>query len=69
MVDSVALLVDHIHILRVYDMPLIGLLTSLLLALLAQHGLNRDALQQVLGTLHAVQSTAISLMDSLGRMK
>ncbi len=44
--DNVALLVDHIHTLRVRGAPLIGLSASLLLALLAQRGLNRDALQQ-----------------------
>jgi methylthioribose-1-phosphate isomerase len=42
--DNVALLVDHIHALRVRGAPLIGLSASLLLALLAQRGLNRDAL-------------------------
>ncbi|HBV4739810.1 TPA: S-methyl-5-thioribose-1-phosphate isomerase [Klebsiella pneumoniae] len=46
--DNVALLVDHIHTLRVRGAPLIGLSASLLLALLAQRGLNRDALQQAL---------------------
>ncbi|STW03022.1 methylthioribose-1-phosphate isomerase [Klebsiella pneumoniae subsp. rhinoscleromatis] len=37
--DNVALLVDHIHTLRVRGAPLIGLSASLLLALLAQRGL------------------------------
>lgn len=38
--DNVALLVDHIHALRVRGAPLIGLSASLLLALLAQRGLS-----------------------------
>jgi methylthioribose-1-phosphate isomerase len=36
--DSVALLVEHIHALRVRGAPLIGLSASLLLALLAEKG-------------------------------
>ena len=66
--DNVALLVDHIHTLRVRGAPLIGLSASLLLALLAQRGLNRDALQQALETLRA-RPTAVNLMNNLDRMK
>lgn len=40
--DNVALLVDHIHTLRVRGAPLIGLSASLLLALLAQRGRQRS---------------------------
>lgn len=64
--DNVALLVDHIHTLRVRGAPLIGLSASLLLALLAQRGLNRDALQQALETLRAARPTAVNLMNNLG---
>lgn len=67
--DNVALLVDHIHTLRVRGAPLIGLSASLLLALLAQRGLNRDALQQALETLRAARPTAVNLMNNLDRMK
>ena len=67
--DNVALLVDHIHALRVRGAPLIGLSASLLLALLAQRGLNRDALQQALETLRAARPTAVNLMNNLDRMK
>ncbi|STV43942.1 methylthioribose-1-phosphate isomerase [Klebsiella pneumoniae] len=49
--------------------PLIGLSASLLLALLAQRGLNRDALQQALETLRAARPTAVNLMNNLDRMK
>ena len=45
--DSVALLVEHIHALRVRGAPLIGLSASLLLALLAEKGANRDALRLI----------------------
>lgn len=65
--DNVALLVDHIHTLRVRGAPLIGLSASLLLALLAQRGLNwmhpagaGDA---------AARPTAVNLMNNLDRMK
>ncbi len=67
--DNVALLVDHIHTLRVRGAPLIGLSASLLLALLAQRGLNRDALQQALETLRAARPTAVNLMNNLDRME
>lgn len=67
--DNVALLVDHIHTLRVRGAPLIGLSASLLLALLAQRGLNWDALQQALETLRAARPTAVNLMNNLDRMK
>ncbi|MDR8285116.1 S-methyl-5-thioribose-1-phosphate isomerase, partial [Acinetobacter baumannii] len=48
---------------------LIGLSASLLLALLAQRGLNRDALQQARETLRAARPTAVNLMNNLDRMK
>ena len=67
--DNVALLVDHIHALRVRGAPLIGLSASLLLALLAQRGLSRDELQQALETLRAARPTAVNLMNNLDRMK
>ncbi len=66
--DNVALLVDHIHTCGCAA-PLIGLSASLLLALLAQRGLNRDALQQALETLRAARPTAVNLMNNLDRMK
>ena len=67
--DNVALLVDHIHALRVRGAPLIGLSASLLLALLAQRGLSRDELQLALETLRAARPTAVNLMNNLDRMK
>ncbi|MFK3705136.1 S-methyl-5-thioribose-1-phosphate isomerase [Klebsiella sp. NPDC088457] len=67
--DNVALLVDHIHALRVRGAPLIGLSASLLLALLAQRGLSRDELAQALDTLRAARPTAVNLMNNLDRMK
>ncbi|HHG8773942.1 TPA: S-methyl-5-thioribose-1-phosphate isomerase [Raoultella planticola] len=67
--DNVALLVDHIHALRVRGAPLIGLSASLLLALLAQRGLSRDELAQALETLRAARPTAVNLMNNLDRMK
>ena len=67
--DNVALLVDHIHALRVRGAPLIGLSASLLLALLARRGLSRDELAQALETLRAARPTAVNLMNNLDRMK
>lgn len=64
-----ALLVDHIHALRVRGAPLIGLSASLLLALLAQRGLTREALSEALETLRAARPTAVNLMNNLDRMK
>ncbi|HCF6479413.1 TPA: S-methyl-5-thioribose-1-phosphate isomerase [Klebsiella variicola subsp. variicola] len=64
--DNVALLVDHIHALRVRGAPLIGLSASLLLALLAQRGLNRDALQQALAREdypQALEAEALRLVE------
>jgi methylthioribose-1-phosphate isomerase len=66
--DNVALLVDHIHALRVRGAPLIGLSASLLLALLAQRGLTRE-LAEALETLRAARPTAVNLMNNLDRMK
>ena len=67
--DSVALLVGHIHALRVRGAPLIGLSASLLLALLAEKGESRDELAQSLETLRASRPTAVNLMNNLDRMK
>ena len=67
--DSVALLVEHIHALRVRGAPLIGLSASLLLALLAEKGANRDVLARSLETLRASRPTAVNLMNNLDRMK
>ena len=67
--DSVALLVEHIHALRVRGAPLIGLSASLLLALLAEKGANRDVLAQSLETLRASRPTAVNLTNNLDRMK
>ncbi|MDU4999637.1 MAG: S-methyl-5-thioribose-1-phosphate isomerase, partial [Enterobacteriaceae bacterium] len=67
--DSVALLVEHIHALRVRGAPLIGLSASLLLALLAEKGANRDMLAQSLEILRASRPTAVNLMNNLDRMK
>ncbi len=67
--DSVALLVEHIHALRVRGAPLIGLSASLLLALLAEKGANRDVLAQSLEILRASRPTAVNLMNNLDRMK
>ncbi|VTP65063.1 methylthioribose-1-phosphate isomerase [Leclercia adecarboxylata] len=49
--------------------PLIGLSASLLLALLAENGHNRDALAVALETLRAARPTAVNLMNNLDRMK
>ncbi|MBB1200224.1 S-methyl-5-thioribose-1-phosphate isomerase [Enterobacteriaceae bacterium 89] len=67
--NSVELLVGHIHALRVRGAPLIGLSASLLLALLAERGLNRDELLAALETLRASRPTAVNLMNNLDRMK
>ncbi|MRS14028.1 S-methyl-5-thioribose-1-phosphate isomerase [Enterobacteriaceae bacterium RIT691] len=67
--DSVPSLVGHIHALRVRGAPLIGLSASLLLALLAERGLNREELLQALETLRASRPTAVNLMNNLDRMK
>jgi len=66
---TVAELVSHIHALRVRGAPLIGLSASLLLALLAQEGADRDQLAQALETLRAARPTAVNLMNNLDRMK
>lgn len=62
-------LVGHIHALRVRGAPLIGLSSSLLLALQAEQGLTRDALAESLATLRAARPTAVNLMNNLDRMK
>ncbi len=67
--DSVVLLVEHIHALRVRGAPLIGLSASLLLALLAENGESRDELARSLETLRASRPTAVNLMNNLDRMK
>ncbi|SCC07034.1 S-methyl-5-thioribose-1-phosphate isomerase [Kosakonia oryziphila] len=67
--DTVAELVGHVHALRVRGAPLIGLSASLLLALLAERGANRDQLAQALETLRAARPTAVNLMNNLDRMK
>ncbi len=66
---SVPSLVDHILALRVRGAPLIGLSASLLLALLAERGLSRDALLAALETLRAARPTAVNLMNNLDRMR
>ena len=67
--SSVDALVGHIHALRVRGAPLIGLSASLLLALLAENGMSRDALTQALTVLRAARPTAVNLMNNLDRMK
>ncbi|EOW6744500.1 S-methyl-5-thioribose-1-phosphate isomerase [Cronobacter dublinensis] len=67
--DTVDALVGHIHALRGRGAPLIGLSASLLLALLAEHGMTRDALGQALEVLRAARPTAVNLMNNLDRMK
>ncbi|EOW6802896.1 S-methyl-5-thioribose-1-phosphate isomerase [Cronobacter muytjensii] len=67
--DTVDALVGHIHALRVRGAPLIGLSASLLLALLAEKGMTRDALGQALDVLRAARPTAVNLMNNLDRMK
>ncbi|TCC14867.1 S-methyl-5-thioribose-1-phosphate isomerase [Kosakonia quasisacchari] len=67
--STVEELVGHIHALRVRGAPLIGLSASLLLALLAEQGANRDQLAQALETLRAARPTAVNLMNNLDRMK
>lgn len=67
--NTVASLVEHIHALRVRGAPLIGLSASLLLALLAERGEGREALNQALETLRAARPTAVNLMNNLDRMK
>ncbi|RLM03201.1 S-methyl-5-thioribose-1-phosphate isomerase [Gibbsiella quercinecans] len=67
--NSVEQLVEHIQALRVRGAPLIGLSASLLLALLAEHGLPRAELEQALATLRAARPTAVNLMNNLDRMK
>ncbi|ELY6225516.1 S-methyl-5-thioribose-1-phosphate isomerase [Cronobacter muytjensii] len=67
--DTVDALVGHIHALRVRGAPLIGLSASLLLALLAEKGMTRDALGLALDVLRAARPTAVNLMNNLDRMK
>ncbi|EOC0415717.1 S-methyl-5-thioribose-1-phosphate isomerase [Cronobacter malonaticus] len=67
--DNTEALVEHIHALRVRGAPLIGLSASLLLALLAEHGMTREALGQALEVLRAARPTAVNLMNNLDRMK
>ena len=67
--STVEELVGHIHALRVRGAPLIGLSASLLLALLAEQGANRDHLAQALETLRAARPTAVNLMNNLDSMK
>lgn len=67
--ESVDELVGHIHALRVRGAPLIGLSASLLLALLAGSGLQREALGEALETLRASRPTAVNLMNNLDRMR
>lgn len=62
-------LVEHIKALRVRGAPVIGLSASLLLALLAEHGLSQPALATALETLRAARPTAVNLMNNLDRMK
>ena len=66
---DVTQLVDHIHTLRVRGAPLIGLSASLLLALLAEQGMTREALADALEILRASRPTAVNLMNNLDRMK
>ncbi|OSM99745.1 MULTISPECIES: S-methyl-5-thioribose-1-phosphate isomerase [Lonsdalea] len=66
---DVSTLVEHIKALRVRGAPVIGLSASLLLALLAEHGLSRPALTSALETLRAARPTAVNLMNNLDRMK
>ncbi|WP_416413071.1 S-methyl-5-thioribose-1-phosphate isomerase [Pantoea sp. App145] len=66
---NVAQLVAHIHALRVRGAPLIGLSASLLLALLAEQGMNRSGLAEALEVLRAARPTAVNLMNNLDRMK
>ncbi|MGY5957960.1 S-methyl-5-thioribose-1-phosphate isomerase [Kosakonia sp. BK9b] len=67
--STVEELVGHIHALRVRGAPLIGLSASLLLALLAEQGANREQLAQALETLRAARPTAVNLMNNLDRMR
>ncbi|MEG3128422.1 S-methyl-5-thioribose-1-phosphate isomerase [Pantoea cypripedii] len=66
---DVAQLVAHIHALRVRGAPLIGLSASLLLALLAEQGMNKAGLAEALEVLRAARPTAVNLMNNLDRMK
>lgn len=66
---DVAQLVAHIHALRVRGAPLIGLSASLLLALLAENGMDKPALAEALEVLRAARPTAVNLMNNLDRMK
>ncbi len=68
-VDSVDELVACIQALKVRGAPLIGLSASLLLALLAEQGMGRKALEQGLETLRASRPTAVNLMNNLDRMR
>lgn len=66
---NVEQLVGHIHSLSVRGAPLIGLSASLLLALLAEEGMNKAGLATALETLRASRPTAVNLMNNLDRMK
>lgn len=69
LVSDVPTMVDHIHTLRVRGAPLIGLSASLLLALLAQQGMQPTQLLDALEILRAARPTAVNLMNNLDRMK
>lgn len=66
--DTVAELVDHIRTLRVRGAPLIGLSASLLLALLAERGMENGPLRAALAVLRETRPTAVNLMHNLARM-
>lgn len=62
-------LTAHIHALRVRGAPLIGLSASLLLALLAEQGMQREHLARSLEALRSARPTAVNLMNNLDRMR
>ncbi len=67
--QTVAELIDHIHTLRVRGAPLIGLSASLLLALLAEQGQEKQQLEAAWQLLRQARPTAVNLMNNLGRMR
>jgi methylthioribose-1-phosphate isomerase len=67
--STTAALVGHIHALRVRGAPLIGLSASVLLALLAEKGNNRDDAGGGAGDAAPRVRTAVNLMNNLDRMK
>ena len=65
---SVEAMVDMIRKLQIRGAPLIGIGASLLLALLAERGAGKAALEQAAARLRQARPTAVNLMNCMDRM-